>query len=150
MKPSIQEIQELGEEFYEWADSVFFDHDQGMWPDEHPWGTCTHINEVARVLLERHGYKSSIIGLPDHMMPDWWQERYPTGHDWVRTESGEDVDLWPSQYGWPGFEHPPLPVAAVQVYGQDEHGFARTRAIADLDAWEVAKLPKADQWVEAC
>lgn len=140
---NIPEIQKIGEAFYAWADGAFFDEEEG-WPPAHPWGTCTYVNEVARVLLERHGYKSSIIGLPDNMMPEWWQERYPTGHDWARTECGVDVDLWPLLYGEPGFHHPPLPSAAVLVYGYEEHSYARPFAIADLEAWEASSLPAAD------
>lgn len=135
----IAEIQKAGEEFYAWADAEFYDHEECRWPDNHPWGTCTFINDVARVLLAERGIKSSIIGLPDHMMPDWWREKYPTGHDWVRAEGGGDVDLWPLLYGEPGFRHPPLPVAAVVTYGDQEPGPVRLRAEADLRAWRTAR-----------
>lgn len=134
---SIPEIQAIGERFYRWAEEAFFDADQGIWPDEHPWGTCTYINEVARVLLYENGYESSIIGLPEGMMPEWWRDEHPTGHDWARVESGEDVDLWPSLYGAPGVTYSPLPLAAVQVYAQDEIGYVRRYAVADLKAWRA-------------
>lgn len=136
---TIAQIEQHGKAFYRWADRAFYPVGYYGWPPEHPWGQCTHINEVARVLLERHGYRCQIVGLPDDLMPTWWQEKFPTGHDWVLCETGETVDLWPEVYGEPGKALPLLPLNAEITYDFDEIGFAREMAIADLALYYASK-----------
>lgn len=141
---TIPQIRQLGAEFYHWAETQFYDSNSGEWHPEHPWGTCTWIAECARVLLEMHGYKTHIVGLEAQEMPTWWQSRYPTGHDWARTEGDNDVDLWPVLYGDPGFTHPPLPMDADAIYWYDEPSPVRQRAEADVRAFMASRNGSAD------
>lgn len=82
-------------------DKRYFDEAQGMWTDEHPYGTCTYVNALPIASLEKAGHKCAMFGKSEEAFAGQpWETEYEamSGHDWLVVDERWIVDFWIQPY----------------------------------------------------
>lgn len=98
MSHALQYIDQAADEFFEWADSKFYNDEHGMWDDEHYYGNCTHCNSSPMARLQAAGHKCVIMGVEDRTLRANGHMDIDTGHDWLVVDDRWIVDIWAKFY----------------------------------------------------
>ena len=86
---------------FELLDQRFYNQEQGMWPDDHPYGTCTYVNALPVAALTKAGHRCEMFGKDEEAFAGQaWDTKYHcvTGHDWLVVDDRWLVDFWIKPY----------------------------------------------------